>query len=157
MAREGLNKVMLIGNLGQDPELSYTQGGTARMRLRLATTERFLSRSGERQERTEWHNVILWGKRAEALNKFLSKGQTIYVEGTIQYRTWEGKDGQKHYATDIRANELLLLGGGRGGRDYGGGGDDFGAGGGGTGGGGTGGGGYDDFPADDFGDDDIPF
>ncbi len=155
MAREGLNKVMLIGNLGQDPELSFTQGGTARMRLRLATTERFLSRSGERQERTEWHNVILWGKRAEALNKFLSKGQTIYVEGTIQYRTWEGKDGQKHYATDIRANELLFLGGGggggRGGRDFGGG-DDLG---GSTAGGA--GGGYDDFPADDFGDDDIPF
>lgn len=165
MAREGLNKVILIGNLGQDPELSFTQSGQARLRLRIATTERFVTRAGEKQERTEWHNVIFWGKRAEALNKFLSKGQTVYVEGSIQYRQWDDKEGNKRYATDIRAQNLLFLGGGRGrdgGGDFGGGGggggDSYGGGGGGGGGGKpSGGGGYDDFPADDFGDDDIPF
>ena len=114
MAREGLNKVILIGNLGADPELSFTQSGQARLRLRLATTERFVTRAGEKQERTEWHNVIFWGKRAEALNKFLSKGQTVYIEGSIQYRQWDDKEGNKRYATDIRAQNLLFLGGGRG-------------------------------------------
>ncbi len=169
MAREGLNKVILIGNLGQDPELSFTQSGQARLRLRVATTERFVTRAGEKQERTEWHNVIFWGKRAEALNKFLSKGLTVYIEGSIQYRQWDDKEGNKRYATDIRAQNLLFLGGGRGrdgggdfgggggGGGYGGGGGGGGGGYGGGGGGGGGKGGYDDFPADDFGDDDIPF
>ncbi len=163
MAREGLNKVILIGNLGQDPELKFTQGGDALLRLRLATTERFPSRSGEWQERTEWHTVVMWGKRAEALNKILAKGRSICIEGSIQYRQWEDKEGNKRYSTQIRAKNLILLGGGGGagrrdgGGDFGGG--DFGGGGGGGGGaaGGGAGGGFNDFPPDDFGDDDIPF
>lgn len=132
----GLNRVLLIGNLGADPELKYTQGNQAVLRIRLATTESFANRNGERQERTDWHSVTVWGNRAEALNKILSKGRTIFVEGRIQYRTWEDKDGAKRSATDIVAQEVVLLGGGGGRRDSGGtsgagtGGDDFGDGGG---------------------------
>lgn len=131
---EGLNRAILVGNLGVDPELRFTQGGQAVLRLRLATTESFVNRNGERQERTDWHTVVVWGKRAEALNKILSKGRAICVEGRIQTRSWEDKEGQKRYTTEINANNVVLVGGGRGG---GGGGDDFGGGG--------------------FGDDDIPF
>lgn len=140
MASEGLNKVMLIGNLGADPELKFTQGGQAVLSLRIATTERYVSKGGERQERTEWHSVVIWGNRAEALNKFLAKGRTIYVEGRLQTRSWDDKkDGSKRYKTEINATQILLLGGGRGG---GGGGEDFGGGeeGGGGGGGQRGGG-----------------
>ena len=170
MAREGLNKVILIGNLGMDPELQFTQGGSARLRVRLATTETYVDRGGERQEKTEWHTVIIWGKRAEALNNILSKGRSICVEGSIEYRQWEDREGNKRNSTQIRARNIILLGSGRGG---GGGGGDFdgggygggGGGGGGQGGGGGGGagggagggfGGDDDFGGD-FGDDDIPF
>jgi single-strand DNA-binding protein len=180
MASEGLNKVQLIGNLGMDPELRSTQGGQSILRIRLATTERYGNKAGERQERTEWHTVIVWGNRAEALSKILAKGRTIYVEGRLQTRNWE-KDGQKHYSTEIIANQILLLGGGRGeGRSTGdeGGGDwaqSYGGGGGGGGGGGRssggggrsggsgggGGGGYGgggpDLPPDDMPEDDIPF
>ena len=148
---EGLNRVTLIGNLGADPELKYTQNGQAVLRLRLATSESFLNRSGERQQRTEWHTVIVWGKRGEALNNILSKGRSICVEGRIQYRQWEDKDGNKRNTTEINAQNIVLLGGGRG-RDSSAP-DDFG---GGYGGGGGGGGGSAP-PADEFGDDDIPF
>jgi len=157
---EGLNRVTLIGNLGADPELKYTQNGQGVLRLRLATTESYANRAGERQQRTDWHTVIVWGKRGEALNNILSKGRSICVEGRIQYRQWEDKDGNKRNSTEIVAQNIVLLGSGRGGRDSGapgdfgagGGGDDFGAGG-----GGGGGGGGSAPPADDFGDDDIPF
>src|SRR6185369_2217253 len=115
---EGLNKVMLIGNLGQDPELRFTQGGQAVLNLRMATTESFLNRDNERQERTEWHSVIIWGKRGEGLNKVLSKGKQIYIEGRLQTRSWEDKQGQKRYTTEVVANEIVLLGGGRGGPRY---------------------------------------
>ena len=148
---EGLNRVTLIGNLGADPELKYTQNGQAVLRLRLATSESFLNRSGERQQRTEWHTVIVWGKRGEALNNILSKGKSICVEGRIQYRQWEDKDGNKRNTTEINAQNIVLLGGGRG-RDSSAP-DDFG---GGYSGGGGGGGGSAP-PADEFGDDDIPF
>jgi len=137
---EGLNRVTLIGNLGADPELKYTQNGQGVLRLRLATTESYANRAGERQQRTDWHTVIVWGKRGEALNNILSKGRSICVEGRIQYRQWEDKDGNKRNST-----EIVAFGAG-------GGGDDFGAGG-----GGGGGGGGSAPPADDFGDDDIPF
>ena len=90
---EGLNRVTLIGNLGADPELKYTQNGQAVLRLRLATTESYVNRAGERQQRTDWHTAIVWGKRGEALNNILSKGRSICVEGRIQYRQWEDKDG----------------------------------------------------------------
>ena len=165
---EGLNRVILIGNLGQDPELRYTQSQQAVLQLRLATTESYFdTKSNERKEKTEWHTVVLWGKRGEALNKFLSKGSRIAVEGRLQTRSWEDKNGGKRYTTEINAQNVILLGGrgeGRGGGgEYGGGG---GAGGGGYGGGagrGGGGGGFDPGPSnDDFGgeapnDDDIPF
>jgi single-strand DNA-binding protein len=111
---EGLNKVMLIGNLGADPELKYTQGGQAILKLRLATTERYKDKSGERAERTEWHSAVIWGNRAEALSKILEKGKTVYVEGRLQTSSWE-KDGVKQYKTEVNVTELLLLGGGRGG------------------------------------------
>ncbi len=142
---EGLNRVTLIGNLGADPELKYTQGGQAVLRLRLATTESYANRAGERQQRTDWHTVIVWGKRGEALNNILSKGRSICVEGRIQYRQWEDKDGNKRNATEIVAQNIVLLGGGGGrGRDSGAPGD-------------FGGGGGSEPPTDDFGDDDIPF
>jgi single-strand DNA-binding protein len=150
---EGLNKAILIGNLGMDPELRFTQSGQAILRMRLATTESYVDRNKERQERTEWHTVIVWGNRGEALNKILSKGRSICVEGRIQTRQWEDKDGNKRSTTEIVATNIVLLSGGRGGGGGGGGGGDYG---GGSGGGGGGGGGGGDYP-DDFGDDDIPF
>jgi single-strand DNA-binding protein len=140
---EGLNRVMLIGNLGADPELKYTQNGQAVLRLRLATTESYMNRASERQQRTDWHTVIVWGKRGEALNNILSKGRSICVEGRIQYRQWEDKDSNKRTSTEIVATNIVLLGSGRG-RDSGAP-DDF------------GGGGGSEPPVDDFGDDDIPF
>jgi single-strand DNA-binding protein len=163
---EGLNRAILVGNLGMDPELKFTQGGQAVLRIRLATSESYMNKSGERQERTEWHTVIVWGKRAEALNKILSKGRTIWVEGRIQTRSWEDKDGGKRYSTEINANNIGLVGSG-GGRGGEGGGGSFGGGGGGGGGsygGGPSGGGGGDFGGGGGGqdfeggnDDDIPF
>ncbi len=173
MANEGLNKVLWIGNLGQDPEVKFTQGGQAVMKLRIATTERYGNKAGERQERTEWHSVTVWGNRAEALGKILTKGRTIYVEGRLTTSSWDDKEGKKQYRTEITANQILLLGGGRG---AGAGGEDFDSGGasGGFQGGGSGSGGGRSYggnrggggapPQDDFvgggdlgGDDDIPF
>ncbi|MGK3995015.1 single-stranded DNA-binding protein [Sorangium sp. So ce1024] len=111
---EGLNKVMLLGNIGADPELRFTQGGQAVLNLRLATTESYLDSSKERKERTDWHNVVVWGKRAEALGKFLAKGSSIFVEGRLQTSSYEAQDGTKRYRTDVVANNVLLTGGGRG-------------------------------------------
>jgi single-strand DNA-binding protein len=164
---EGLNRAILVGNLGADPELKFTQGGQAVLKLRIATTESFMNKSGERQERTDWHTVVVWGKRGEALNKILSKGRTVWIEGRIQTRSWEDKDGGKRYATDIVANQVGLVGG-RGGAEGGGGGGPRSGGGGGYGGGGAagGGGGFEGGfeGAPDYegggaggGDDDIPF
>jgi single-strand DNA-binding protein len=171
---EGLNKVMLLGNLGQDPELKMITGGQAVLNIRLATTETYMDRNNTRQERTDWHTVTVWGKRAEALAKILSKGSQIFVEGRIQTRSYE-KNGEKRYATDIVANNIILTGRRGGGEAHaegggGGGGErrSFGGGGGGGGGGGrapsqapAGGGGgeqqFDDFANDPGGDDEIPF
>lgn len=107
----GLNKVMLLGNLGADPELKVTQGGQAVLKLRLATTDSYLDRNNARQERTEWHSVTLWGKRGEALAKFLQKGERIFVEGRLQTSSYE-KDGEKRYRTEVVATNIIL--GGRG-------------------------------------------
>lgn len=107
---EGLNKVMLLGNLGADPELKVTQGGQAVLKLRLATTESFLDKEKTRQERTEWHSVTLWGKRAEALAKFLKKGDRVFVEGGLRTSSYE-KDGEKRYRTEVNATNVILNGG----------------------------------------------
>lgn len=118
---QGLNKAQLIGNVGQTPELKYTQGGTAVMTLRVATNERFKNKDGEWTDRAEWHSVVVWGKRAEGLSKVVEKGTSLYVEGRIQTRTWDDKEGQKRYSTEIVANQILLLGrkGGGGGAEAG--------------------------------------
>ncbi len=106
---EGLNKVMLLGNLGADPELRVTPGGQAVLKLRLATTESYLDKSNARQERTEWHQITVWGKRGEALSRILTKGSSIFVEGGIRTSTYE-KDGEKRYRTEIVANNIILAG-----------------------------------------------
>lgn len=162
---EGLNRVMLLGNLGADPELKMTSGGQAVLKLRLATSETYLDRNRVRQERTEWHNVVVWGKRAEALGKFLTKGSRIFVEGGLRTSSYDDRDGNKRYRTEIVANNIILSGGGggRGGGGRGGaGGDDYGdeggSSGGAAGGGGAPSGGYDDADyGSGGGDDDIPF
>jgi single-strand DNA-binding protein len=106
---EGLNRVMLLGNLGADPELRVTTGGQAILKLRLATTESYLDRNNARQERTEWHSVTLWGKRGEALAKILAKGERIFVEGRLQTSSYE-KDGEKRYRTEVVATNVILAG-----------------------------------------------
>lgn len=113
MSGEGLNRVMLLGNLGSDPELRVTQGGQPVLKLRLATTEKYLDKNNTRQERTEWHSVSLWGKRGEALAKFLKKGERVFVEGSIRTSSYE-KNGEKRYSTEIVATDVILNGGGGG-------------------------------------------
>ena len=108
-----VNKVILIGNLGADPELKYTPSQRPLCNLRIATTEVYKDKSGQRQEKTEWHRVTGWGDQAENCNKYLSKGRSVYVEGRLQTRSYD-KDGQKHYATDIVADRVVFLGGGGG-------------------------------------------
>jgi single-strand DNA-binding protein len=153
----GVNKVILVGNLGADPDMRYTPSGQGVCELRVATSESWNDKNGQRQERTEWHRIVVWGKRAEVCSKYLSKGRQVYVEGRIQTRTYDDKDGVKRYITEIIAADVQFLGGGN--REGGAGGErgksdgppppsdgDFGGYGGGGGGGGGGG------P-----DDDIPF
>jgi single-strand DNA-binding protein len=107
---DGLNKVMLLGNLGADPELKVTQGGAAVLKMRLATTESYLDKSNTRQERTEWHSLTLWGKRGEALAKFLKKGDRLFIEGGLRTSSYE-KDGEKRYRTEIIVSNVILNGG----------------------------------------------
>ena len=142
-----VNKVILVGNLGRDVELRYTPGGAAVATLNLATTEVWNDRNNQRQEKTEWHRVVLWGKQAESLQEYLTKGKQIYVEGRLQTRQWDDKDGNKRYTTEIKADRITLLGGG-GGR---------GAGAERSGGGASMGGGMDEPPMEPITDDDIPF
>jgi single-strand DNA-binding protein len=108
---EGLNRVMLLGNLGADPELKVTSNGNAILKLRIATTDSYLDRNNTRQERTEWHSVSMWGKRGEALAKFLTKGDRIFVEGRLETSSYD-KDGEKRYRTEIVASNVILNGGG---------------------------------------------
>jgi single-strand DNA-binding protein len=110
----GVNKAILVGSIGAEPELKFTNGGQAVLRFRMATNESYKDKDGQRKETTEWHTVTMWGKRGEALNKILSKGRSVYVEGRIQTRTWEDKDGKKHYSTEINATELILMPDGKG-------------------------------------------
>ena len=108
-----VNKVILVGNLGRDAELRYTPGGAAVATLNLATTEVWNDKQGQKQEKTEWHRIVLWGKQAESLQEYLVKGKQIYVEGRLQTRQWDDKDGNKRYTTEIKADRITLLGGGR--------------------------------------------
>jgi single-strand DNA-binding protein len=162
----GVNKVILVGHLGADPDMRYTPSGQGVCELRLATSESWNDKNGQRQERTEWHRIVVWGKRAEVCSKYLAKGRQVFVEGRIQTRTYDDKDGNKRYITEIIANDVQFLSGGREGGGSGGSGGGAGGGGrgrsddgpppppdgdlGGYGGGGGGGGGGGP-------DDDIPF
>jgi len=138
MAR-GVNKVILIGNLGADPETRYTGSGTAITSLRLATSESWTDKSsGEKQERTEWHRVKLFGRLAEIAGEYLKKGRQVYIEGSLRTDKYTDKDGVERFSTDIVANEMQMIGGNAG---EGGGGGGFGGGGGGGGGGARSGGG----------------
>ena len=177
MAR-GINKVILVGNLGNDPDTKYTQSGMAVTRISLATTSVRNDREGNKQERTEWHRVVFFGKLGEIAGEYLRKGSQVYVEGELRYDKYTGQDGVEKYSTDIVANEMQMLGGrGEGGGGGMGGGDrpqraprqEYGGGGGGQrgGGGDSYGGGQQQprrqapaqqpAPMDDFADDDIPF
>nr|MBV6628510.1 single-stranded DNA-binding protein [Oceanococcus sp. HetDA_MAG_MS8] len=123
MAR-GINKVILVGNLGADPETRYTQSGSAVCNVRIATSESWKDKqTGENQERTEWHQVVFFGRLGEIAAEYLRKGSQIYVEGSLRTRKWQGKDGQDRYTTEIIGNEMQMLGsrgGGMGGGDGGG-------------------------------------
>ena len=151
-----VNKVILVGNLGRDAELRYTPGGAAVATLNLATTETWKDKEGQKKEDTQWHRVILWGKTAETLQDYLTKGKQIYVEGKLQTRKWKDKDGVEKYTTEVKGDRVVLLSGGRGARGEGGGSE--------RGSRSTGGGGHDDGMNQAEGpgsveltDDDIPF
>jgi single-strand DNA-binding protein len=151
-----VNKVILVGNLGRDAELRYTPGGAAVSTLNMATTETWTDKGGQRQEKTEWHRVVFWGKVAESLTEYLTKGKQVYVEGRLETRQWNDKDGNKRYTTEIKGDKIVLLGSAGGGGGRGGGGMSRGAATGDEGMGGHGG-----APAPDVSepitDDDIPF
>ena len=106
-----INKAILVGNLGKDPELRYTASGQAVATFSLATTEKFKNKSGEQQERTEWHNIVAWGPLAEICGKYLNKGKQIYCEGRIQSRSYDDRDGNKRYITEIVISDMQMLGG----------------------------------------------
>jgi single-strand DNA-binding protein len=106
-----LNKVMLIGNLGKDPEVRYTTSGTAVASFSLATSEKFKNKTGEWEERTEWHNVTLWGRLAEIAGEYLAKGKTVYIEGRLQTRKWQDRDGRDRYTTEVVADKMQMLSG----------------------------------------------
>jgi single-strand DNA-binding protein len=155
-----LNKVMLIGRLGRDPETRYTSGGQAVANFSVATDETYKDRNGERQKRTEWHKIVVWGKQAEIAQQYLKKGSLVFIDGRIQSREWQDKEGQKRNSFEIVATNFRMLGGR---------GDSMAAGAGASGGSSRGGGddyGHESGPSDDFGgapanpeisDEDIPF
>lgn len=139
-----LNKAILIGNLGQDPEIRTTGGGQRVAQFSLATTRVWNDQQGQKQEKTEWHRIVAWGRLVDIIERYVKKGDRLYVEGEIQYRQYEDKEGVTKYTTEINLREMIMLGaregGGGGGGDYGGGGGGYGGGGGGGGYGGGGGG-----------------
>jgi len=114
-----VNKVILVGNLGRDAELRYTPGGAAVATINMATTDVYKDKEGQKKEDTQWHRVVLWGRTAESLHEYLTKGKQIYVEGRLQTRKWTDKDGVEKYTTEIRGDRIVLLGGGGGGFDAG--------------------------------------
>jgi len=104
-----LNKAMIIGALGKDPEVRYTAGGTAVASFSVATTEKFKGKDGEWEEKTEWHSVVMWGRQAEICGEFLAKGKSVYIEGRIQTRKWQDKDGKDRYTTEIVGEKMQML------------------------------------------------
>jgi len=118
MAGSGVNKVILIGNLGKDPEVRYTPNGQAVANFTVATNENWTDKQGQKQERTEWHRIVVWGKAAENCGEYLSKGRQVYIEGRLQTREWTNKEGVKQYTTEVVANPvggvIFLQGGDRG-------------------------------------------
>jgi single-strand DNA-binding protein len=106
-----VNKVILLGRLGQDPELKYTPGGSPVCNFSVATTESWTDKSGQKQEKTEWHRIVVWGKLAELCNQYLSKGRQAFLEGRLQTRSWDDKDGNKKYTTEILASTVQFIGG----------------------------------------------
>jgi single-strand DNA-binding protein len=108
---DGLNRVLLLGNLGADPELRFTSGGQPVLNMRIATTESYLDKDQQRQERTDWHNVVVWGKRGEALAKILRKGSSCFIEGSLRTSSYDDKDGVKRYKTEIIASDIILTSG----------------------------------------------
>jgi single-strand DNA-binding protein len=106
----GLNKVMIIGNLGREPEMRYTPSGRPVTTFSVATSRSWHSSDGERHEETEWFNVVAWGSLAEICNQYLHKGQQVYIEGRLQTRRWEDSEGNKHFTTELVANEMIMLG-----------------------------------------------
>ena len=120
---KSVNKVILVGRLGRDPELKYTASGTPFCRFSMATDDSWTDKgSGERSERTEWHNIVVWDKLAEICNNYLTKGRLVYIEGSLQTREWDDKEGVKRKTTEVRARDMVMLGGGPGGGEGGGGG-----------------------------------
>ncbi|MCP3144218.1 single-stranded DNA-binding protein [Pyxidicoccus xibeiensis] len=107
----GVNKVILIGNLGADPEVRFTPGGQAVANFRIATSESWTDKNGQKQERTEWHRIVVWGKLAELCGEYLKKGRQCYVEGRLQTREWTDKENRKNYTTEVVANAVTFLGG----------------------------------------------
>lgn len=106
-----VNKVILLGRLGQDPELKYTPGGAAVCNFSMATTEAWTDKQGQKQEKTEWHRIVVWGKLAELCNQYLAKGRQAFVEGRLQTRSWDDKDGSKRYTTEVMAATVQFIGG----------------------------------------------
>jgi single-strand DNA-binding protein len=106
-----VNKVILLGRLGQDPELKYTPGGSPVCNFSLATTESWTDKAGQKQEKTEWHKIVVWGKLAELCNQYLAKGRQAFLEGRLQTRAWDDKDGNKRYTTEILASTVQFIGG----------------------------------------------
>lgn len=107
----GINKVIIVGNLGKDPEVRHTPSGQAVANFSIATSESWNDKDGQKQERTEWHRIVVWGKLAELCGKYLSKGRQCYLEGKLQTRAWDDKDGNKRYTTEVVANTVQFLGG----------------------------------------------
>lgn len=120
MASKSVNKVILIGHLGQDPELRYTASGTPVCSLRIATNESYKDSDGNFVERTEWHSVVAWARLAEICAEYLRKGSQVYIEGSLQTRSWEDRDGNTRYTTEVKAREMVMLGGRGGNGGFGG-------------------------------------
>jgi single-strand DNA-binding protein len=146
-----VNKVILVGNLGKDPEVRFTPSGRAVAKFPIATAESWLDQENSRQERTEWHNIVVWGKQAESCGQYLAKGRQVFIEGAIRSRSYDDKEGNKRYVTEIVAQRVQFLGSSGGG---GGGGGGRGAS---TDGGGGSGGHFDEFGGGQIPEDDVPF